>query len=179
MDVLAMIPADMTPEQSLAWLNSEEAVALLSKSARKRAGKRLRGALVRDAKAHAHRRRLQRTSLYPFVCSAWWAEVIFADLDGAGLLSDAPADNADRALKRGVYPPVTEREGTGMRRCVECGAWHPRANVSTDRHGHNPVCDDCGSSEASHGLERVRAVLVSNERATEFRKYGMTFQRSR
>ncbi len=154
----------MTTEQQIAWLDSPDAVASLSKSARKKLRRRLRGA-VRDAK---RQRAATCVAMYPHVCSAWWAEAVFVALDAAGVLSDNAAQNMDHALRRGVYPVKTEREGTGQRRCVECGAWYPRHAVTL-----RGICDDCGSGDHSYTTPRERSVLVRNVTGEELGQFGV------
>jgi hypothetical protein len=150
----------MEPAEALRWLNSEEAVRLLSKSRRRKIGQRLRkGVRTTDAKL-AQRIRAARVGLYVFVCSSWWADEVYGWLLGLSLLAEGAADNAATATRRGFYPPRVERDGCGMLVCIGCGRPTPRSCVGTSGH-----CDDCRYADmADKGMEMPRGVTFIDQR---------------
>jgi hypothetical protein len=131
--------AAMPPAMILVWLDTMAACECLSKSGRRKWRRAIRQTTepVLVQKHVAQSLAGARVAMYPHVCSAWWAELIDAQLRRLGLLHEAPRQNMRAANTKRIYPPEVERKGVGMLRCRICGIPTPRPDCRSG------VCGCC------------------------------------
>jgi len=160
---------EMTPDAELRWLNSEEACRMLSPSARRKRGKRLRATKAKAELDVELAWAIVLVSLYRFACSEPWAMAIRDRLSAVGMLSRSAPDNAKAAQRQGIYPPRVERTGWGIghRVCCDCGVSYPPNNCRSYR-GDVPggwvfICETCAEGDnLERDRNRNRSVLIQH-----------------
>jgi hypothetical protein len=153
--------AAMTPDQILRWLDSQQAVALLTSKARSRIRRALRAGATTHAQLLAHQVEVAYADLLSWAASDYWADLVMSELQRAGLFAVTLRDNQGNAARLQIYPLRVTRvmrtrfeeitcEIPADRVCRVCERRTPRPYMTS-----RGACVDCQEASVAESARRM------------------------